>query len=242
MPRLLPPDSPPRVESVLRFTPRHQLYLVLVCLFVTCLLVADIVAGKFFQIGAVEMSVGTVTFPIAFLLTDIVNEYYGRRGARLMTGVGMAMLVVAFSLIFASRALPVSPGTYVSQGAFDEVFGVSLRLFVASLVAYLISQFVDIHAFHLVKRVTASRHLWLRAIGSTVLSQVVDTFAVNFGALAGVRSMNDILTITVTSYLYKVIVAILLTPLCYVAHDVITRRMGIEPAPHDEEVLDASGD
>jgi queuosine precursor transporter len=222
---------------VLHFSPRHQLYLVLVALFVTCLLVADIVAGKYFQIGAFEMSVGTVTFPIAFLLTDIVNEYYGRSGARLMTGVGMAMLVVAFALIFMSRELPVSPGTYVHQEAFDEVFGVSMRLFVASLVAYLISQLVDIHAFHLVKSVTESRHLWLRAIGSTVLSQVVDTFVVNYGALAGVRPGSEILGIVGTSYLYKILVAVLLTPLVYVAHDVITRRMGIDPAPHDESAL-----
>lgn len=222
---------------MLRFSPRHQLYLVLVSLFVTCLLVADIVAGKYFQVGSLEMSVGTVTFPIAFLLTDIVNEYYGRPGARLMTAIGMAMLVVAFALIYMSRVLPVSPGTYVHQPAFDEVFGVSMRLFAASLVAYLISQIVDIHAFHLVKTVTESRHLWLRAIGSTVLSQVVDTFVVNFGALAGVRSTADILAIVGTSYLYKIVVATLLTPLCYVAHDIITRRMKIEPAPHDEQAL-----
>lgn len=222
---------------MIRFSPRHQLYLVLVCLFVTCLLVADIVAGKYFQIGALEMSVGTVTFPIAFLLTDIVNEYYGRPGARLMTAIGMAMLIVAFALIFMSRELPVSAGTYVHQPAFDEVFGISMRLFAASLVAYLLSQIVDIHAFHLVKTITASRHLWLRAIGSTVVSQVVDTFVVNYAALVGVRPAREILAIVGASYLYKVIVAILLTPLCYVAHDIITRRMGIEPAPHDEQEL-----
>ncbi|MEI4908387.1 VUT family protein, partial [Klebsiella pneumoniae] len=69
------------------------------------------------------MSVGTVTFPVAFLLTDIVNEYYGRPGARFMTAIGMAMLVVAFSIVLFSRLLPVSPESYVSQAAFDEVFG-----------------------------------------------------------------------------------------------------------------------
>lgn len=222
---------------VIHFSLRHQLYVVLVSLFVTCLLVADIVAGKYFQVGVLEMSVGTVTFPIAFVLTDIVNEYYGRTGARLMTSIGMGMLVVAFGLVFMSRMLPVSPGTYVGQQAFDEVFGVSMRLFAASLVAYLVSQLVDIHAFHLVKTLTASRHLWLRAIGSTVLSQVVDTFVVNYGALMGVRSNLEILGIVATSYAYKLVVAVLLTPLCYVAHDIITRRMGIEPLSHDERSL-----
>ncbi len=214
--------------------PRERLYLYLVVMFCSSLLVADIVAGKYFQIGALEMSVGTVTFPIAFLLTDIVNEYYGRPGARLMTGIGMAMLVFAFGLITMSRFLPVSPMSYVTQSSFDQVFGISLRLFAASLVAYLISQLVDIHAFHVVKAVTESRHLWLRAIGSTALSQVVDTFVVNFGALAGNRSIADILSIVGYSYLYKLVVAAALTPLVYLAHDIITRRMKIDPAPHGE--------
>lgn len=217
-----------------RPSPRQRLYLVLVSTFVTCLLVADIVAGKYFQVGSLEMSVGTVTFPFAFLLTDVVNEYYGRDGARTMTAIGMAMLVVAFALITMSRLLPVSPGSYVGQEAFDQVFGMSLRLFAASLTAYLVSQLVDIHTFHVFKAVTRSKHLWLRAIGSTALSQIVDTVAVNFGALVGNRQLGEIASITAASYAYKLVVAVLLTPLCYVAHEVITRRMGIEPAPLDE--------
>lgn len=219
---------------MLSLSSRHQLYLVLVSLFVTSLLVADIVAGKYFTVGALTMSVGTVTFPIAFLLTDIVNEYYGRPGARMMTGMGMAMLIVGFAIITFSRFLPVSADSYVSQESFDAVFGISARLFGASLVAYLVSQVVDIHTFHLVKGITASRHLWLRAIGSTAVSQVVDTLFVNFGALLGHVPVERIVEIVVASYLYKLVVAVMLTPLCYLAHDIITRRMGIPPAPHDE--------
>lgn len=227
-------SATPRFE----LTRQHQLYLVLVALFVTCLLVADIVAGKFFRVGSLSMSVGTVAFPISFLLTDIVNEYYGRRGARMLTLVGMAMLVVGFGIITAARLAPVSEETYVSQESFDAVFGLSGRLFGASLLAYLVSQILDIHAFHLVKRVTESRHLWLRAIGSTALSQVVDTIFVNFGAQLGHLSVQRIWEITLASYLYKLVVAAVLTPLCYVAHEIITTRMGIDPAPH----FDPEGD
>lgn len=216
-------------------TRQHQLYVVLVALFVTCLLVADIVAGKFFRIGTLSMSTGTVAFPIAFVLTDIVNEYYGRRGARLMTSVGMAMLIVGFAIIMAARFAPVSDETYVTQAAFDNVFGLTGRLFGASLVAYLVSQFLDIHTFHIVKRVTASKHLWLRAIGSTALSQVVDTVFVNFGALLGNLTIERIWEIVLYSYLYKLVVAVMLTPLCYVAHGIITTRLGIDPAPHGDE-------
>lgn len=217
-------------------TRQHQLYVVLVALFVTCLLCADIVAGKFFRFMGIAMSTGTVAFPIAFLLTDIVNEYYGRRGARLMTGVGMGMLVVGFGIIMAARLAPIAEHeTYVTQASFDNVFGLTGRLFLASLVAYLVSQFLDIYTFHIVKGVTQSRHLWLRAIGSTALSQVVDTVFVNFGAQLGHLSIAEIWELTLYSYLYKLVVAVLLTPLCYVAHGIITDRLGIEPAPHGDE-------
>jgi queuosine precursor transporter len=229
---------PPTFDRlVIRLSARIQLYLVLVSLFVTSLLVAEIVAGKSFAVGTLSMSVGTVTFPVAFVLTDIVNEYYGRPGARFMTAIGMAMLVVGLTLITGARLLPVHPtDTWVSQEAFDEVFGISFRLVAASLVAYFVSQIIDIHFFHMVKSVTQSRHLWLRAVGSTVVSQIVDTFIVNFGAQLGHLPPARILEITLASYLYKIIVAILLTPLCYVAHDIITRRFGIPPAPLDERV------
>lgn len=232
---------------MLRFSLGHRLYLFLVCAFVTSLLVADIVAGKFFvadmsllgvwPIGRLEMSVGTVAFPVAFLLTDIVNEYYGRDGARLMTGLGMAMLLLAFGIITLARFLPISEHSPIPQDAFDSVFGLSLRLFVSSLVAYLISQLIDIYAFHAMKTVTRSKHLWLRAIGSTALSQVVDTVVVNFGALLWTYPVPAIVEIIIASYLYKLVVATLLTPLCYLAHDLITVRLGIEPAPIDARAL-----
>ncbi len=217
---------------------RQKLYIVLTCIFVTSLLTADIVAGKYFQIGGLSISVGVIPFPIAFLLTDIVNEYYGRKGARFLTAVGMAMIVFAFAIIMLARALPVSDISPVPQQAIDSVFGLSARLFGASLLAYLISQFVDIYSFHFAKKITNSRHLWLRALGSTVLSQVVDTVFVTFGSLLGTVPVGKILVITLWSYLYKVSVAAVLTPLCYLAHDIITDRLGIEPASVDEGVTE----
>lgn len=212
---------------------RQQLYVVLTAVFVTSLLVADLVAGKYFQFGGFEMSVGTVTFPVAFILTDIVNEYYGRHGARFMTGVGMGMLVLAFALIFCARMLPPSVGTFIPEESFQAVFGMAPRLIFSSLIAYLISQFVDIYTFQVLKRVTESKHLWARAIGSTVISQVVDTCVVTFGVMVGSRTFLDIASVVLTQYVYKIIVAIALTPLCYLAHGIITTRMGIEPMPHE---------
>lgn len=217
---------------------RQKLYIVLTCIFVTSLLTADMVAGKYFQLGGLSMSVGVIPFPIAFLLTDIVNEYYGQKGARFLTAVGMAMIVFAFAIIMVARYLPVADGSPVPQTAIDSVFGLSSRLFAASLAAYLVSQFVDIYAFHFTKRITKAKHLWARALGSTVLSQVVDTVFVNFGSLLGTRPASEIWVITLWSYLYKIVVAAVLTPLCYLAHDIITDRLGIEPAGIERARID----
>lgn len=193
---------------------------------------ADITAGKFFQIGTLEVSVGVIPFPLAFLITDLVNEYYGRKGAQFLTSLGCAMLVLAFSIIWLTRGLPTAVHSPVSDQAFNEVFGVSFRFFLASLVAFLVSQIADIYTFQWYKRITQSRHLWLRATGSTMVSQVVDTALVNVAALYGVMSLESIFRIAAWSYFYKVLVAILLTPLCYAAHAYITKRWGIEPEPY----------
>lgn len=217
---------------------RQQIYVVLVGVFVTSLLIADLVAGKYFVMAGYEMSAGTVTFPVAFILTDIVNEYYGQRGARFMTGIGMGMLVLAFALIAFARALPPSDGTFIPEESFQAVFGMAPRLIFSSLTAYLISQIVDIYTFATFKRITASKHLWARAIGSTLLSQVIDTAVVTFGVMVGSRGLGDIAFVASTQYVYKVAVAIALTPLCYLAHEIITTRLGIEPMPHTEAFPD----
>lgn len=217
-----------------KFSTSSRLYLFLGTLFVTTLLVADMSAGKFFLIGTLEVSVGVIPFPLAFLVTDIVNEYYGRRGAQLLTRVGMLMLAVAFVLLTTMRVLPIAPHSPVPQEAFNAVFGVSFRFFAASMIAYLVGQITDIYTFHFYKKLTRSRHLWLRATGSTAVSQVVDTTIVNGAALAGVLSWAEIWRVCVWSYAYKMVVAIALTPLVYAAHRWITGTLGIQPAPHDD--------
>jgi len=208
-----------------------RLLLGLAAIFLTALLIAGVTAGKFFELGGLAISVGVIPFPITFVLTDVVNEYYGRRGARLLTFVGMAMLVFAFAIIAMARALPVAGNSPIPQPAFDAVFGQSFRFFAGSLVAYTLGQLTDIYAFQFYKRLTQSRHLWLRATGSTALSQVIDTTVVTWVALAGMLSTGEIFKVIVASYLYKVAVAITLTPLCYLAHNIVTDRLGMPPAP-----------
>jgi uncharacterized integral membrane protein (TIGR00697 family) len=214
---------------------RQRLFLVLSAIFLTALLIANVVAGKLFRIGPVVLSVGVIPFPITFLLTDIVNEYFGRRGARFLTVVGLCMMLLATGIITLAARLPVAEQTYVSQASFDNVFGLSWRLFLASLSAYLIGQISDIYFFGVFKRLTGSRILWLRATGSTAVSQVVDTAIVNFAVFAGALGLGEIARLAAFGYLYKMAVAVLLTPLLYAAHAVITRRLRIAP-------FDARGD
>jgi uncharacterized integral membrane protein (TIGR00697 family) len=213
---------------------RERLYVILAAIFLTALLVADVTAGKFFALGGMAISVGVIPFPITFVLTDVVNEYYGRRGARLLTFIGMSMLVFAFAIIWVARMLPAAATTPIPQAAFDAVFGQSFRFFGGSLVAYTLGQLIDIYAFQFYKRLTHSKHLWLRATGSTAVSQVVDTTVVTTVALYGVLPMAEIGSVIVASYLYKLAVAITLTPVCYLAHDIITDRLKIPPAPIEE--------
>lgn len=210
---------------------RVRLYVVLAAAFLTALLIANCVAGKVVVIGGVEMSAGVLPFPITFILTDVVNEYFGKRGARFLTIVGLVMLLFATGIIATAGALPVAEGSYVSQASFDNVFGLSARLFVASLAAYLLGQLSDIYFFGLYKRLLRGRFLWLRATGSTALGQMLDTSVVTFTVFTGALPLPTIARLAAFAYLYKMLVAVALTPLLYLARGVVTRRLGVEPEP-----------
>lgn len=210
---------------------RNRLYVVLGALFLTALITANLIAGKVIVVFGIEMSAGVIPFPVTFVLTDIINEYYGRDGARFLTLVGLAMMVFAIAIIYLGRILPVGESSYVTQAAYDNVFGLSWRLALASLCAYLLGQLSDIYFFRIIKRATRGRLLWLRATGSTTISQIIDSGVVTFTVFAGALGASDIATLAAFAYLYKMLVAAALTPLLYIAHDVVTRWLKIEPAP-----------
>ncbi|MSQ83935.1 MAG: VUT family protein [Myxococcales bacterium] len=213
--------------------------------FVTCLLVADITGSKFFRlelftIGGYEFvthSVGMLSFPVTFLLTDLINEYFGAKAARRTTYLGLACALLAFGLIFLARQLPVAPQSPLPQPVFEQVFAMSNRLYVASLTAYLIGQLCDIALFGLFKRLTNGKLVWLRATGSTVVSQLFDSLAVTFILFAGVSAADGkapptsaLLEIAFTGYILKFVLALLLTPLIYAGRWLIAARFGLTPA------------
>jgi hypothetical protein len=163
---------------------------------------------------------------LTFIITDIINEYYGRKGMRFVTLVGMGMVLGALLILQVDMAIPAAAISPVTDEAFTMVFGVSARIIVGSLIAYLIGQLVDISVFHFIRERTGGRHLWLRATGSTVVSQFIDSFVVLFIAFLGPLTVGQILFIGATNYIYKFLVSVFITPFLYLVHHVVDRYLG----------------
>lgn len=218
---------------------RHKLFLVLAGTFTTCLVVGDIIGGKLIQWSwfgvPFTTTVGMIPFPVTFLLTDVLNEFYGKRAARVVTLVAFGMAVLSFLLIYVAAAAPFAPMTRapgwngVVEASFNNVFLGSLRMIIASMCAFLVSQFVDIAVFHGLRRLTSGKLLWLRASGSTAVSQLIDTIVITFVAWTGKMSTGDIISIIYTAYGLKLLIAIGLTPLIYLMHALVERGLGIQP-------------
>lgn len=218
---------------------RQKLFLFLCCLFVTALVVGDIIGGKLIEIHLAGlpfvMSVGSIPFPVTFLLTDVLNEFYGPKATRTITWIGFGMAIFTLMMVRISVGLPWpeftrAPGWQgVTEGAFNNVFAGSTRILLASMVAYLAAQFLDIAVFHALKRLSANRYLWLRATGSTVASQLIDTVVIQALAWYGILSGHQIGVLVVSSYVVKLAIAIGLTPLVYGAHVILEKKLGIHP-------------
>ena len=225
---------------------QQKLFVYLGAVFVSCLLLGDVIGGKTISTPLGPISVGIIPFPVTFLLTDVVNDFYGRRGARFLTFLGFWMAVLAWGVLQLSTWLSPDASTFFTQAEFAKIFGGSAQLFVASMLAYLLGQLLDIHVFQFWKRLTASRHLWLRASGSTVLSQLVDTAVINvvfwwwtalaqpdgfLGQLAPAERWAWILQKVGREYGIKVCVAVLLTPAVYALHAALVRGLRLRPQP-----------
>jgi uncharacterized integral membrane protein (TIGR00697 family) len=210
---------------------RQQLFFWLIGLFVAALLVGDLIGGKYFRVGSLDLSVGMLAFPLTFVLTDVLNEFFGPARTRLVTYVGLGAAIFSFILINVAIALPTSPETPLSGEVFATAFGNSRRLIVASLSAYLIGQLLDISLFTLLRRLTQHRMLWLRSTGSTLGSQLIDTLVVNFVFLSGTKSLGYILTVSRNSYVIKVVFALAMTPLIYAIHALVLRVVKVGEPP-----------
>jgi uncharacterized integral membrane protein (TIGR00697 family) len=210
---------------------KQRLFVFLTALFVAALVTGDFIGGKFFVLAGHTFSAGIIPFPLTFVLTDIVNEFYGTHGARRLTLAGLGAAVFVWGTITLALRLPTSPESPISDAVFRGAFGTSARLYVASLTAYVIGQLLDITLFQVLRRLTGHRLLWLRSTGSTVVSQVVDSVTVSFVFLVGTRSTNFILTNAAHNYFGKLGMAILLTPLIYAGHAYFGRHLHVDEKP-----------
>lgn len=206
---------------------KQRFFVYLTAIFVAALIVSDLIGGKYFRVGGLDFSVGMIPFPLTFLLTDIVNEFYGTEGARRITYVGLGVAIFVFAVINLAIALPTSPESPMPGEQFKSVFGWSTRLYIASLTAYLIGQLLDISIFFLLRRVTGHRFLWLRSTGSTIVSQAVDSLVVSFVFLSGSKSLDYILRTARNGYLVKLVLAVGLTPVIYLGHGILRRHFHV---------------
>jgi uncharacterized integral membrane protein (TIGR00697 family) len=227
------PEEGGATSAFTRFAASQKLFVYMCAIFVACLLLGDVIGGKIIRTPLGPISVGIIPFPVTFLLTDVVNDFYGRRGARFLTMLGFYMALLAWALLQLTTLIPVDDRwTYFTQSEYAKVFGGSAQLFVASMLAYLVGQFLDIHVFHFWKAITQSRHLWLRSTGSTIFSQAVDTVTINviFGRVTAAWTWGFIGSKIGREYVIKFCVAVLLTPAIYAVHGAVVRGLGIEPA------------
>ncbi len=220
----------------------QKLLLVSSAVFFTALVVAEATGSKFFTLirlpfavtilgmsfTEVVMTAGVLSFPITFIFTDLLNDLYGKRVIRFITLVGMVMILFEYLILQAAIRVPAAPISPVSGEAFQQVFGSAGRIIFGSLAAYLVGQMADISLFHTLRRMTGGRHLWLRATGSTFGSQFIDTFIVLTVAFSGTLRFQEIMAVTLFNYLYKFIIAVLITPLIYLAHGAMERYLGKE--------------
>ncbi|MCZ8344558.1 MAG: queuosine precursor transporter, partial [Leptospira sp.] len=202
------------------------LYSILLSLFLTFLLMAELTGSKLFFAFGFTMTLGVIPFPITFIVTDLLNEYFGRKVVRATTILGMAMIALAYILILLDIQIPASPDSPIDDESFQTVFANSGRVIVGSIIAYVIGQLVDIHVFHFLRKKTKGKHIWLRATGSTIVSQLIDSYVVIFIALWKFHPVEKLLAISNTNFFYKMGVAILITPLLYLVHIYIDKYLG----------------
>lgn len=220
-----------------RPSPRETAFLVLSSVFLAHALIGELIGGKLIQAHGWVMSVGVIPWPMVFVVTDLINEYYGPRAVRRLTFIAVALIVYAFVLLAACMQVEAAPFSPVSDSAFRAVFGQSLWIIAGSLVAFVVSQLIDAAVFVLAKSRTHSRLLWLRAVGSTLISQLIDTFVINsiaFG-LPKKLSLQQVLELSLTNYGYKVLIALATVPLIYLGHSLLDRWFKTERAPEELE-------
>jgi len=236
-----------------------RLFIILGGIFIASALIAEVIGVKIFSLEdtvgvkraninlfgspfSFHLTAGVLLWPVVFIMTDLINEYYGKKGVKFLSYLAVVLISYAF-LIF-NGAIHLSPSEYFTVGngidkpdnAFRGIVGQGMWIIIGSLVAFLIGQVLDVYVFHKIKKHTGEKNIWLRATGSTLISQLIDSFVVLFIAFyIGKRiqtgqgepwSLHQVLVTGTGNYIYKFVVAILLTPLIYLIHNWVEKYLG----------------
>jgi hypothetical protein len=203
-------------------------FFVLAGFFITNAIVAELIGGKLVQFfGLFTQSIGIILWPVIFLLTDLINEYYGKDGVRKLTYITVGLISFTFIVLSVALSIPATSFSPVSDSVFNTIFGQSQWIIVGSIIAFLLSQLVDVYVFWMFKKATGDKHIWLRATGSTMVSQLIDTFVVQFIAfvLPGKWPFSEFLVNASWGYAFKLLVALALIPMIYLGHYVIGKYL-----------------
>ena len=197
------------------------IYLILAALFIASLVTSNLIFQKFFywepfNLYRFEISAGILPYPITFLITDVLSEIYGKKKANQVVIAGIFASFFSMLIILVADYTPAINNSPVNNKTFSTVFGLSPLAVLASMLAYLFAQFVDIRIFHFWKNLTNGKHLWLRNNFSTFLPQFIDTFTVVFLLCSfKVLPWNIFTSLLISGFLFKVIIAALDTPILY---------------------------
>jgi len=238
----------------------HTLFLILGGFFITNALVAEFIGIKIFSLEATlgfspldlslfgvdglgfNMTAGVLLWPIVFVMTDVINEYYGKKGVSFLSYLTVGLIIYAFIMIYSATQLIPNEWWNNESGvsndpdkhivsmnvAYAKILGQGLWIIVGSLVAFLVGQILDVIIYHRIRQWTGESKIWLRATGSTLISQFVDSYVVLIIAfyIGSDWDLSRVLAIGSVNYIYKLVMAILLTPLIYLAHFTIEKYLG----------------
>jgi len=240
------------------------LFVILAGFFIANTIVAEFVGGKIFSMEVLfgfpplqlkmfgvdglglNLTAGAILWPIVFIMTDIINEYYGTRAVKFLSYLAIGIVFYGFLMVYGAIGLPPNGWWQYQSGlssdpalnivdmnlSFNKVMGQGLWIIVGSMVAFLVGQILDVAIFHKIKAMTGEKFIWLRATGSTMVSQLIDSYIVLLIAfwIGADWDMTRVLAIGTVNYMYKFGMAILLTPLIYLGHHVIESYFGDELA------------
>ena len=247
------------IHNIIRDKPT-RLFIILAGFFIANAIIAEVIGVKIFSLEdslgierasfsllgtdnlSFSLSVGVIPWPVIFVMTDIINEYYGVKGVRFLSFITVGLISFAFFIFY--FAISTSPDTnfwqtsYAKEGvpdmqaAFRAIFGQGMNIIVGSITAFLIGQLTDALVFRRIKKATGEKNIWMRATVSTLVSQLIDSFVVTYVAFYLFRgvSFGQCTAWALTAYTYKFLVAILFTPVVYLIHWMVERYLGKELA------------